>query len=135
MSIQGAASTPLCRPDLLLPAARAAPSCLPICISCLTDALPSLLNKPLGTQPSYTHSGAAPAADGDDDGAPAEPAAPRAAGGFGGKACVLSPELQAFLGAEAMPRTQVVKEIWRYIHEHGLQVRYCFVVVICCSCL
>jgi chromatin remodeling complex protein RSC6 len=43
-------------------------------------------------------------------------------GGFGQKTCVLSEEMQAFLGAERMTRPQVVKAIWAYIKEKGLQV-------------
>ncbi|EJS44187.1 YMR233W [Saccharomyces arboricola H-6] len=34
---------------------------------------------------------------------------------------LLSAPLQAFLGAEELPRTQVVKMIWQYIKEHDLQ--------------
>jgi chromatin remodeling complex protein RSC6 len=34
----------------------------------------------------------------------------------------LSPEMQAFLGVESMPRTQVVKKIWEYVKANGLQV-------------
>ncbi|KAK9817776.1 hypothetical protein WJX72_002037 [[Myrmecia] bisecta] len=39
-------------------------------------------------------------------------------GGFGSK---LSEPMQAFLGEERLPRPQVVKRIWEYIREHGLQ--------------
>eukprot|EP00899_Mesostigma_viride_P024238 jgi/Mesvir1/499/Mv11367-RA.1 len=35
--------------------------------------------------------------------------------------CQLSPALAAFLGVETMARGQVVKEMWKYIKEHGLQ--------------
>ncbi|GBF91929.1 hypothetical protein Rsub_04653 [Raphidocelis subcapitata] len=42
-------------------------------------------------------------------------------GGFSQRQCVLSEEMQAFLGTERMPRTQVVKEIWAYIKAHDLQ--------------
>ncbi|CAI4035703.1 hypothetical protein SMKI_13G3540 [Saccharomyces mikatae IFO 1815] len=34
---------------------------------------------------------------------------------------ILSSPLQEFLGAEELPRTQVVKMIWQYIKEHDLQ--------------
>jgi chromatin remodeling complex protein RSC6 len=34
----------------------------------------------------------------------------------------LSPEMQAFLGVESLPRTQVVKRIWEYVKGKGLQV-------------
>ena len=33
----------------------------------------------------------------------------------------LSPELAAIVGAEPMPRTEVVAKVWAYIREHGLQ--------------
>lgn len=41
-------------------------------------------------------------------------------GGFN-KACSLSPELQNFTGASELPRTEVVKQIWKYIREKNLQ--------------
>lgn len=44
-----------------------------------------------------------------------------ARGGFG-KACLLSPALSALVGAETMVRSQVVKCLWDYIKQHGLQV-------------
>lgn len=34
----------------------------------------------------------------------------------------VSPEMQAFLGVEEIPRTQALKEIWAYIKQHDLQV-------------
>jgi upstream activation factor subunit UAF30 len=37
---------------------------------------------------------------------------------------VLSEPMQAFLGVESMPRTQVVKAIWDYIKANNLQVGY-----------
>lgn len=33
----------------------------------------------------------------------------------------LSPELQAVIGPKPRPRSQVAKDIWGYIHKHGLQ--------------
>jgi chromatin remodeling complex protein RSC6 len=39
--------------------------------------------------------------------------------------CLLSPELQAFLGVETLPRFQVVKELWVYIKANNLQVSGC----------
>ncbi|CAM6008698.1 unnamed protein product [Sphagnum balticum] len=44
-------------------------------------------------------------------------------GGAGGlnKLCSLSPELQAVVGETELPRTQVVKLLWAYIRENGLQ--------------
>lgn len=32
-----------------------------------------------------------------------------------------SPELAAIVGAESLPRTEVVAKVWAYIREHGLQ--------------
>jgi chromatin remodeling complex protein RSC6 len=32
-----------------------------------------------------------------------------------------SPELAAIVGAEPLPRTEVVKKLWEYIKEHNLQ--------------
>ncbi|EFJ19377.1 hypothetical protein SELMODRAFT_419232 [Selaginella moellendorffii] len=37
------------------------------------------------------------------------------------KLCRLSPELQAIIGEESLPRTQVVKQLWVYIRAHNLQ--------------
>mgnify|MGYP001806684754 CR=1 FL=1 len=34
----------------------------------------------------------------------------------------LSEPLQAFLGVESLPRTQVVKRLWEYIKANNLQV-------------
>ncbi|CAN0864262.1 Upstream activation factor subunit spp27 [Linum grandiflorum] len=45
---------------------------------------------------------------------------PRAKGGFT-KICGLSPQLQEFVGAPEMARTEVVKKIWCYIREKELQ--------------
>ncbi|GAB2298956.1 hypothetical protein Dimus_033032 [Dionaea muscipula] len=43
--------------------------------------------------------------------------------GTGGlsKVCGLSPELQAVVGQSALPRTEVVKQLWVYIRKHNLQ--------------
>ncbi|MQM09979.1 hypothetical protein Taro_042871 [Colocasia esculenta] len=41
-------------------------------------------------------------------------------GGFT-KLCSLSPELQKFVGASELARTQVVKQLWAYIRKHNLQ--------------
>ncbi|KAG2482997.1 hypothetical protein HYH03_018122 [Edaphochlamys debaryana] len=38
-----------------------------------------------------------------------------------GLGCLLSEPLQAFLGVETMPRTQVVKKLWEYIKANNLQ--------------
>jgi chromatin remodeling complex protein RSC6 len=33
----------------------------------------------------------------------------------------LSPELEAVVGPGPMPRSQVIKKMWEYIHKHDLQ--------------
>ncbi|MDE2021880.1 MAG: hypothetical protein KGI71_03115 [Patescibacteria group bacterium] len=33
----------------------------------------------------------------------------------------LSPELEAVIGKGPMPRTEVTKKLWEYIHQHNLQ--------------
>ncbi|KAJ7552238.1 hypothetical protein O6H91_06G047300 [Diphasiastrum complanatum] len=45
----------------------------------------------------------------------------RVNGGGLNKSCSLSPELQAILGKEELPRTQVVKQLWEYIRQNNLQ--------------
>ncbi|GAB4826501.1 hypothetical protein Ancab_033397 [Ancistrocladus abbreviatus] len=44
-------------------------------------------------------------------------------GGAGGlnKVCGISPELQAVVGESALPRTEVVKQLWAYIRKNKLQ--------------
>ncbi|CAA2988467.1 alpha beta-gliadin A-V [Olea europaea subsp. europaea] len=44
-------------------------------------------------------------------------------GGPGGlnKVCGVSPELQAIVGEPALPRTEIVKQLWAYIRKHNLQ--------------
>ncbi|KAB1226985.1 Upstream activation factor subunit spp27 [Morella rubra] len=44
-------------------------------------------------------------------------------GGPGGlnKLCGVSPELQAIVGQPALPRTEIVKQLWAYIRKHNLQ--------------
>ncbi|KAI5672910.1 hypothetical protein M9H77_13274 [Catharanthus roseus] len=44
-------------------------------------------------------------------------------GGAGGlnKVCSVSPELQAVVGEAALPRTEIVKQLWAYIRKHNLQ--------------
>ena len=49
------------------------------------------------------------------------PAKDRKAGPGLMKPLVPSPELAAIVGAEPLPRTQVVAKVWAYIREHGLQ--------------
>lgn len=44
-------------------------------------------------------------------------------GGAGGlnKVCGVSPELQAIVGEPALPRTEIVKQLWAYIRKNNLQ--------------
>ncbi|KAL6567541.1 hypothetical protein OROGR_001209 [Orobanche gracilis] len=44
-------------------------------------------------------------------------------GGPGGlnKVCGVSPKLQAIVGEPALPRTEIVKQLWVYIRKHNLQ--------------
>ncbi|KAL2495536.1 SWIB complex BAF60b domain-containing protein [Forsythia ovata] len=44
-------------------------------------------------------------------------------GGPGGlnKVCGVSPELQVIVGEPALPRTEIVKQLWAYIRKHNLQ--------------
>ncbi|CAA7404329.1 unnamed protein product [Spirodela intermedia] len=44
----------------------------------------------------------------------------RRGGGFT-KLCSLSPQLQTFVGASELARTEVVKQLWAYIRKHDLQ--------------
>ncbi|XP_024518379.1 SWI/SNF complex component SNF12 homolog [Selaginella moellendorffii] len=37
------------------------------------------------------------------------------------RSCRISEELQRIIGKEELPRPQVVKSVWNYIHEHNLQ--------------
>ncbi|KAJ7524586.1 hypothetical protein O6H91_17G012800 [Diphasiastrum complanatum] len=45
----------------------------------------------------------------------------RTSGGGLNKSCSLSAELQAILGKDELPRTQVVKQLWEYIRQNNLQ--------------
>ncbi|KAF8023809.1 hypothetical protein BT93_F1097 [Corymbia citriodora subsp. variegata] len=51
------------------------------------------------------------------------PAKGKRRGGPGGlnKLCNVSPELQAIVGQPAMPRTEIVKQLWAYIRKNNLQ--------------
>lgn len=51
------------------------------------------------------------------------PAGTKRRGGSGGlnKVCGVSPELQAVVGEAALPRTEIVKQLWAYIRKHNLQ--------------
>ncbi|KAK4360078.1 hypothetical protein RND71_022307 [Anisodus tanguticus] len=64
-------------------------------------------------------------ASSDDASAPKESATSgtKRRGGPGGlnKVCGVSPELQAIVGQPAMPRTEIVKQLWVYIRKHNLQ--------------
>ncbi|CAH9093495.1 unnamed protein product [Cuscuta epithymum] len=44
-------------------------------------------------------------------------------GGAGGlnKVCSVTPELEAVVGHPALPRTEIVKQLWAYIRKHNLQ--------------
>jgi len=65
------------------------------------------------------------AASGDEEAGDAAPKAPARGNTKWGKrfGTILSPEMQAFLGVEEMDRRMVVKEMWKYIKGHDLQVR------------
>ncbi|XP_039060001.1 uncharacterized protein LOC120203937 [Hibiscus syriacus] len=51
------------------------------------------------------------------------PVAPKRRGGSGGlnKVCSVSPALQAIIGEPAVPRTEIVKQLWAYIRKNSLQ--------------
>ncbi|KAA8515595.1 hypothetical protein F0562_018794 [Nyssa sinensis] len=51
------------------------------------------------------------------------PAGTKRRGGPGGlnKVCGVSTELQAIVGEPALPRTEIVKQLWAYIRKHNLQ--------------
>ncbi|XP_031375848.1 uncharacterized protein LOC116190303 [Punica granatum] len=51
------------------------------------------------------------------------PAKAKRKGGAGGlnKLCGVSPELQAIVGEPALPRTEIVKQLWAYIRKNNLQ--------------
>ncbi|KAL4367197.1 hypothetical protein GQ457_05G034080 [Hibiscus cannabinus] len=51
------------------------------------------------------------------------PVPPKRRGGSGGlnKVCSVSPALQAVVGAPALPRTEIVKQLWAYIRKNSLQ--------------
>ncbi|KAK4767799.1 hypothetical protein SAY87_002940 [Trapa incisa] len=51
------------------------------------------------------------------------PAKGKRKGGAGGlnKLCSVSPELQVIVGQPAMPRTEIVKQLWAYIRKNNLQ--------------
>ncbi|XP_042492212.1 uncharacterized protein LOC122071845 [Macadamia integrifolia] len=53
----------------------------------------------------------------------APPTGTKRRGGPGGlnKVCGVSPELQAIVGEPALPRTQIVKQLWAYIRKNNLQ--------------
>ncbi|GER44899.1 SWIB complex BAF60b domain-containing protein [Striga asiatica] len=51
------------------------------------------------------------------------PAGTKRRGGAGGlnKVCGVSPKLQAIVGEPALPRTEIVRQLWAYIRKHNLQ--------------
>ncbi|KAL3627393.1 hypothetical protein CASFOL_028756 [Castilleja foliolosa] len=51
------------------------------------------------------------------------PAGTKRRGGPGGlnKVCGVSPKLQAIVGEPALPRTEIVRQLWAYIRKHSLQ--------------
>ncbi|KAK6149678.1 hypothetical protein DH2020_017203 [Rehmannia glutinosa] len=51
------------------------------------------------------------------------PSGTKRRGGPGGlnKVCGVSPKLQAIVGEPALPRTEIVKQLWAYIRKHNLQ--------------
>ncbi|XVF28004.1 hypothetical protein REPUB_Repub14bG0158400 [Reevesia pubescens] len=51
------------------------------------------------------------------------PVVPKRRGGPGGlnKVCSVSPALQAIVGEPALPRTEIVKQLWAYIRKNSLQ--------------
>ncbi|PPR99626.1 hypothetical protein GOBAR_AA21059 [Gossypium barbadense] len=51
------------------------------------------------------------------------PVGPKRRGGSGGlnKVCSVSPALQAIVGEPALPRTEIVKQLWAYIRKNSLQ--------------
>ncbi|XVF26175.1 hypothetical protein REPUB_Repub13aG0276400 [Reevesia pubescens] len=51
------------------------------------------------------------------------PAGPKRRGGPGGlnKVCSVSPALQVIVGEPALPRTEIVKQLWAYIRKNSLQ--------------
>uniref|UniRef100_A0A7N2M8N6 DM2 domain-containing protein n=1 Tax=Quercus lobata TaxID=97700 RepID=A0A7N2M8N6_QUELO len=53
----------------------------------------------------------------------ASPKTTKRKGGPGGlnKLCGVSPELQTIVGQPALPRTEIVKQLWAYIRKHNLQ--------------
>ncbi|KAM4102773.1 hypothetical protein ACJW30_06G027700 [Castanea mollissima] len=53
----------------------------------------------------------------------APPKTTKRKGGPGGlnKLCGVSPELQTIVGQPALPRTEIVKQLWAYIRKHNLQ--------------
>ncbi|KAK4796145.1 hypothetical protein SAY86_028471 [Trapa natans] len=65
----------------------------------------------------------APAARPVDPPKESAPPKPKRKGGAGGlnKLCGVSPELQAIVGHPALPRTEIVKQLWAYIRKHKLQ--------------
>ncbi|XP_010270124.1 PREDICTED: uncharacterized protein LOC104606552 [Nelumbo nucifera] len=75
---------------------------------------------PVTKADAFVQNSAAPAPEVPKESAPSRA---KRRGGPGGlnKVCGVSPELQAIVGEPAMPRTQIVKQLWAYIRKHNLQ--------------
>lgn len=63
---------------------------------------------------------AAPEAPASKEGSQSKPKRRGGAGGLN-KLCGVSPELQTIVGQPALPRTEIVKQLWAYIRKNNLQ--------------
>ncbi|KAJ7963709.1 Upstream activation factor subunit spp27 [Quillaja saponaria] len=78
--------------------------------------------KPEAAAPDGTNAGAA-IIEGSEAPKESVPTKPKRRGGPGGlnKLCGVSPELQVIVGQPALPRTEIVKQLWAYIRRNSLQ--------------
>uniref|UniRef100_A0A7N0ZXW6 DM2 domain-containing protein n=1 Tax=Kalanchoe fedtschenkoi TaxID=63787 RepID=A0A7N0ZXW6_KALFE len=77
-----------------------------------------------GSQPPHkSDSFAAAALPPPESSKPSAEPKPKRKGGAGGlnKPCGVTPELQAIVGHAALPRTEIVKQLWAYIRKNNLQ--------------